>query len=394
MWKGKIWPGAWRISLFLAAAVCVTACGGPEEKKAEVLLYEGEGAASGSAVSGAAVSASDSDFEVTTVRKTTCKEEFSDVADIEYTDKETLYIFEENAVLDAVKVKKSQAVKKGDVLAEYHVKTSKTKLAKQKLENDQARAEFESGLSSLNRELEQARSELGQLRSQAEKNMKRLEIKKMEKQIAAYKKGEKELLSQEKEYASLVQMQKGVKLVAKKNGIITKTASSKVGEEIDSSDKIIEMRSNNKWVLKVEDPESKLRYNMDVVVRLGTDVRNFKDELRGKVITASDITGVEETDEEGNSVVYIEISEADKKKYDFENQNIYVYAVSFSIDDALVVDAKAVYSESVKNTNKLYVMVVENGKLHKRFIVSNYKTEREYLIDQGVTEGQALAILD
>ena len=51
MWKGKIWPGAWRISLFLAAAVCVTACGGPEEKKAEVLLYEGEGAASGSAVS-------------------------------------------------------------------------------------------------------------------------------------------------------------------------------------------------------------------------------------------------------------------------------------------------------------------------------------------------------
>ena len=39
-------------------------------------------------------------------------------------------------------------------------------------------------------------------------------------------------------------------------------------------------------------------------------------------------------------------------------------------------------------------MVVENGKLLKRFIVSNYKTEREYLIDQGVTEGQALAILD
>ena len=81
---------------------------------------------------------------------------------------------------------------------------------------------------------------------------------------------------------------------------------------------------------------------MDVVVRLGTYVRNFKDELRVMVFTASDITGVEETDEEGNSVVYIEISEADKKKYDFENQNIYVYAVSFSIDDALVVEAQAV----------------------------------------------------
>ena len=133
---------------------------------------------------------------------------------------------------------------------------------------------------------------------------------------------------------------------------------------------------------------------MDVRLRLGKSVKDYKDEVKGKVITSSDITGVGETDEDGNAIVYIEVSDSDKKKYDFENQNIYVNAVSFSVEDALVVNAEAVYKESVDVSNKLYVMLVENGKLHKRYIVSNYKTEKEYLVDQGVFENQTLAILN
>lgn len=395
MWKVK------RIAvLLLAPAVLFTACGGKADEKSEVLLYEGgneaaeAGAASGSAVSGSVISADETEFDTTTVQKKTYKEEFSNTADLKYTDTETLYIFDENAILDEVKVKPSQRVKKGDVLAVYHVETSKTKLAKQKILVEQARADYESGLSALNGELSQARQELEQLSSQTEKKVKRLEIKKIGKQIAAYKKQEKEVISQEKEYAKLVQMQKGTKLVAPKNGVITKTAASKEGEDIDSSVKIIEMRNNNKWVISVTDPDSRLRYNMDVRLRLGKSMKDYKDEVKGKVITSSDITGVGETDEDGNAVAYIEVSEADKKKYDFENQNIYAYAISFSVEDALVVDAEAVYKEAVDVSNRLYVMLVEDGKLHKRYIVSNYKTEKEYLVDQGVFENQTLAILN
>ena len=35
----------------------------------------------------------------------------------------------------------------------------------------------------------------------------------------------------------------------------------------------------------------------------------------------------------------------------------------------------------------------ENGKLHKRYIVSNYKQEKTYLVNQGLEEGQTLAIV-
>ena len=64
------------------------------------------------------------------------------------------------------------------------------------------------------------------------------------------------------------------------------------------------------------------------------------------------------------------------------------------VKDALVVDAEAVQQESVDIRNRLFVYVVENGKLHKRFIVSNYKNDKEVLVEQGVFEGQTLAILD
>lgn len=406
--------------LFLGAALCLTACSGGEEK-GEVLLYEAQGdeTVSGSAVSGGSVIVGEDEIKTAAVRRTTYKEEFADMAEIEYLDTESLYIIEEGAVLDAVKVKPGQKVKKGDVLAVYHVETSETSLQKLKLLTDQARADYEMELSGLKRTLSGMKEELGRMKSKSEQRMKQLEIKKMQKQIDAYKKGEKEVADQEKEYARLLRMQKGANLVAKKSGVITETAKSNVGEEIDSSMKIIEMRNNNKWVLRVSDPDSKLRYNMEVSVRLGKSVDDYREEVKGKVITAGNLTEGGSGDETGGGMmggdmmggdmddgdmggnesgtgggdVYIEIRDKDKKKYDFENQNIYVYAVSFSVENALVTDAKAVFSESVDISNRLYVLLLENGKMHKRFIVSNYRTEKEVLIDQGVFEGQTLVVL-
>lgn len=388
--------------LFFLAVLCLTACSG-QEKKTEVLLYEANSdeTVSGSAVSGSFVTVGEDEIKTATVRKMTYKEEFADMAEIKYLDTDSFYISDENAVLDAIKVKPDQKVKKGDVLAVYHVETSKTSLQKQKLLIDQARADYEMGLSELKRTLSGMKEELGRIKSKSEKKMKQLEIRKMQKQIDAYKKGEKEVTDQEKEYAKLLKMQKGTNLVAKKNGVITDTAISSVGEDIDSSVKIIEMRSNNDWVLKVSDPDSKLRYNMDVSVRFGKSVDDYREEVKGKVITTGNLTGGSGDEMDGDMMgeegedggVYIEIRDKDKKKYDFEHQNVYVYAVSFSLENALVTDADAVYSESVDISNRLYVLLLENGKLHKRFIVSNYSTENEVVIDQGVFEGQTLAVV-
>ena len=381
MWKVKY------IITISMAILLLSACGNEKSQgTGEVLLYEKEETASGSAIQ-------QEEYETTEVRQETYKEEYYDSAELEYTDRETIYIDDEDAVLDAVKGKKDQKINKGDVLAVYHVETSKTKLQKEKILVQQARANYESGLSNLQNALSQAENELMTVKNAAEKKIKQLEIKKQKEEIANYKKGEKDVIDQEKNYAQLVRRQNKTKLVAKKSGVVTSTGKEYVGDEIDASKKIVEMRSNNKWVLKVKDPDSKLRYNMDVSVRLGKNMKDYQNEVKGKVITAADITGVEETDESGDNIVYVEVSSADKKKYNFEKSNVYVYAVSVAVKDALVVDAEAINQEAVEFSNKLYVNVLENGKIHKRYIVSNYNTETEYLVEQGVSAGQTLAIL-
>ncbi len=381
MWKVK------SVSLLLVVTMALTACGSTEEKATEVLLYE-------PSVESAKIEEEKKQYETTMVRKETYEETYYDTADLEYTDTEEIYIQEEDAVLDAVKVKKYDKVQKGDVLAVYHVETSETKLEKERLLVQQARANYESGLSNLTNRLAQEENALSHITTKAERKIKELEIKKLKKEIEAYKKGEKEILDQEKSYNKLVKMQGKTQLIAKRSGTVTETGRALVGEEISASDKIVELRSNDEWILKVKDPDGMLRYNMEVSVRLGKSMKDYAHEVKGKVITASDITGVDETDEEGNNIVYIDVSKADKKKYDFEKNNIYVHAVSFEVKNALLVDAEAVYQEAVEYSNKMFVYVMENGSLHKRFIVSNYHNEEEYLVEQGISEGQTLAIID
>lgn len=380
MWKVKI------VSLLLVSALALTSCGAKEKKAAEVLLYE--------PTTESGTVEETQQYDSTVVRKETYEETYYDTADLEYTDTEEIYIQEEDAVLDSIKVKKYDKVKKGDVLAVYHVETSETKLEKERLTVQQARANYESGLSDLQNQLAREEKAFQQITVAAERKMKQLEIKKMKKEIETYKKGEKEILDQEKSYNRLVKMQGKTQLIAKRSGTVTETGRGFVGETISASDKIVELRSNDEWILKVKDPEGKLRYNMEVSVRLGKSMKEYAHEVKGEVITASDITGVDETDEEGNNIVYIDIREEDKKKYDFEKNSIYVYAVSFAVKNALLVDVEAVYQESVEHSNKLFVYVLEEGNLHKRFIVSNYHNDEEYLVEQGVAEGQELAIMD
>lgn len=389
-----MWKTNYRyVPVLLATAMLLTACGSSGKKSGEVLLYEGEvESASGSAVSGSAAAAEEQ-YETTVVKKGDYKETFSESGELEYTDIDGIYIHEEDAMLDSIKVKKDQKIKKGDIVAYYHVDTSKTKLEKEKLEVSQARANYEAELSRQNSYLSQLQNEYKNSVDSAQKKMKALEIKKQKQSIAAFKKTEKEVKDKEKAYSELVRVQKKTPLRAPKSGVVVSTAREHIGDEIEGSLEIIQIRNNDKWLLSVKDPDAQLRYNMDVDVCLGENMNKIKDRIKGKVMTASDITGVQQMDEEGENIVYIEISKADRKKYDFEHSNIYIQAVTFEIKDSLLVSADAVYQESSDISNKLYVQVLENGSLHKRYIVSSYKTDKEYLVDQGVNEGQTLAIV-
>ena len=213
------------------------------------------------------------------------------------------------------------------------------------------------------------------------------------------KKKAKAIEKQEKDYQELLQKRKRAVLVSKYDGTAGEVVSA--GEykgNTVTGDTLMVIRDEKNFLIQAEDGEG-MRYNMTVTIGLGSTSDDIVHRIKGKVISTENLFDVDvqqNEDSENNmdtSAQLIQISEADRKKYAFDKYNLFISGSRLKVEDALIVDASAVYEEEKNDETKLYVYVVEKEKLHKRYIVSNYRQEKYFLVNQGLQEGQTLAIL-
>lgn len=379
-----------KMAMFLVCAMLMTACG-QEQKKSEVMLYEPE-----------KKETEEEHYKTTKVKKDTYEEKISTTGSLYYQDEKAVSINDAHAYLDKICVKNDQKVNKGDVLAVYHVKYSDTTMQKKKLEVEQARAEYDTNLKSKRNEvLEQQRS-IKNITNGSEKKIAKIQLQRLQREYKEIQKSGKSIVKQEKQYQTLVQKRKKAFLRAKYAGTVGEVTSvGEVGDESVTGDTLMMIRNPKNFLIQAEDGTG-MRYNMKVDIALGSTPETAKYHLKGKVISTDNLMdgageapqggeGMDQTAEDSGQL--IRISKADREKYSFEKYNIFIKGVSMKIEDALIVDAKAVYEEQENEETKLFVYVVEKEKLHKRYIVSNYKQETYYLVNQGLEEGQTLAIL-
>lgn len=372
-------------ALFIGMAFLV-GCGA-EHSPSEVLLYKGEEADSET-----------QQYKTTKVKVGTYEEKVSATGELYYPDENDVTIDEENAYLDKICVKNRQRVKKGDVLALYHIETSKASLEKKKLQLQQAKGQYESGLKSKQNEILSKEKSIDTMTSESEKKLARIELKKLKKEYNQMVNAGSQIRKQEKEYNTLVQRQNKTELKAKFTGVIGDAASvSEFDGDTVTGEKLMKIRNDKDFLIRVEEGAGGLRYNMRVDIGLGPTSEQIKYHLKGKVISTDNLMstsgGEDEGGEEADSIQLIRLSDEDMKKYPLNKYNIYVTGVTLKIKNACIVDAEAVYEEVQDDETKLYVMLLENGKLHKRYIVSNYKQDTSYLVNQGVEKGQTLAIV-
>ena len=218
-----------------------------------------------------------------------------------------------------------------------------------------------------------------------EKKLAVLQLNKLKSEYKDLQKQGKSIQKKEKDYNDLVQKRKSATLTSPYSGTVAEITDS-IGDEASGE--------------SAEDA-SGLRYNMTVDVGLGATLDSIKYHLKGKVISTDNLqqdlqdgndNDGEQQNESGGAQL-IRLSKKDRESYQFSKYNIYITGVSLKIEDALLVDADAVYEETENEEIKNFVYLVENGKLHKRYIVSNYKQEKTYLVNQGLEEGQTLAIV-
>lgn len=386
MYKAKL------TALLLAGCMLLCSCGG-QKNDSEVLLYQEK------------EDSQKEEYKTTKVKKGVYEEKVSEVGELYYTDENIVSIDEENAYLDKICVKHNQKIKKGDVVAVYHIKTSKASLNKQKLLIEQARTQYDSGLRSKRSEVLAKEKSIKSLTSEAEKRIARIELKQLKNEYKQMVKAGSDIRQQEKDYQELLRKQKKTNLKAKYSGrVIEPVAADADSDEPISGTALMKIRNEDEFLVSVKDDMGKLRYNMTVDIGLGTTSDEIKYKVKGKVISTTNLmeggTAVEVSEDSdvsgeggGGEAQLIKVSKSDMKKYAFKKYNLFVTGVTFRIENALLVDAEAVNEKVEEENAKLFVYLVENGKLHQRYITSNYKQDKVYLVNQGVEEGQTLAIV-
>lgn len=375
-----------RMAVILAAALLLAGCG-EQKNTSEILLYQEK-----------KKEEEETGYKTATVKKSTYKETVSGVGKLYYTTENMVSVEEENAYLDKICVKNRQKVKKGEALAIYHIRTSKAALQKKKLLMEQAKSQYEAELKRKRSEVLAKEKSIATLSSESEKKIARIEYKRLKNEYKNLVRSGKDVREQEKEYKELVQKQKRAVLKSPYTGTVVKATT--VGEWEDSpitGEELMSIRDESDFLIKVKTESGGLRYNMTVNIALGATRENIEYNLKGRVISTDnlDASGSDDYgDEEGGVSTLVKISRKNMKKYAFSKYNIYVTGITLRIEDALLVDAEAVYEEVQDEDRKLFVYLLEGDKLHKRYIVSNYQQNQYYLVNQGLEEGQTVAILN
>lgn len=376
MWKAK----AVALGLVL---MMLSGCSEQVKNTSEALLYTGDGKV-----------IKEEQIETTKVKKKTYKQETFANAKLYYTKQISVIMDVENAIIKSVKKEVGDKVKKGDLIATYKVYLSKSQIEREKLEIINERNLYMASYKSLQNQIIEKERIIKNMKDGEQREVINFELKKLKEQLKQKKAEEAAIVQKEKELAKTISDSKKTKLYSKYSGIVTKVLSSDEYENSAMGIEILSLRTENDFLVEIENPQDSLRYNSQVTIALGGDRNDIRHRLKGKVISAGNLSDKSSEDSEGGSSIFIRVSKADREKYDFTANNIYVEYEKINVKDCLVVEKDAIYTEVQGNDTAYYVYLVINGKMFQRYIqraLQNPELEQEEWILQGIEEGQELA---
>ena len=169
-------------------------------------------------------------------------------------------------------------------------------------------------------------------------------------------------------------------LLAPHDGVIDSVAKLQTGDKVARGQVLITMHATDKVLLKAERSSENLRYNTDVIIRIGNiDSPSI---YTGKVIVAPNIlpTGVSQD---------MTLIEVDQERAEKDLKKVIKYEGTVeALSNVLVVDQRAVQRED----GKFYVRILDGDTVQKRYVAAvKVNTEKMWILD-GLSEGQLLIV--
>lgn len=278
-----------------------------------------------------------------------------------------------------------QAVKEGDPLVYFHREEDRIALETLKLQLKRKResyaAEDARRLAAIaaaqeNRNTLQEQGATAYELEKARLNGEKLQV---EYEQFLYTSG-KELARLEEQLTEMEQAAQRNVLLAPHDGVIDSVAKLQTGDKVAQGLVLITMHATDKVLLKTERSSENLRYNTNVIIRIGNiDSPSI---YTGKVIVAPNILPTGASQDMTLIEVDQEIAEKDLKKV------IKYEGTVEALSNVLVVDQRAVQREE----GKFYVRILDGDTVQKRYVAAvKVNAEKVWILD-GLSEGQLLIV--
>ena len=304
-------------------------------------------------------------------------------AELYFPKKEALSAESDNSRLRQLLVKQGDEVKAGQLLAVVSADGSQADLEDKRFQIENAKEDMNKEKQNRLSQIHNEEAALAGL-SGTDAQIKQLQIQSLQEAYHQYVyETEHNIALQEEELREAEKTMSQTEITAPFDGRVESVASFEVGDKIGKGDVLMTLYDESMFYLQVEDKEHKLYYNMDVTVEAGR--RDETNTYTGKVVSAANSVSYKIND----NIAYIALDGSVKAK-DLQGMTLAVAAVTSDLQDVLLVDKKAVYSED----KKTYVYVLEGDSLRKRYVTIGERGNADVVwVTDGLEEGQ-IVVLD
>lgn len=298
--------------------------------------------------------------------------ESSATATVYYPLQNAMKLDANGAIFAEFTVKEGQKVSKGDVLARFTMDASSVALERLEREIAHLESETKLGVSQRNEAIKLLKNTPAE---GLEKEKNSILLKKAEAELAHYQYLQQRSLDALKlEKKAEQEKKKDYTIVAPEDGKVAEFAALKTGDPVAAGQTVMTFIRTDVAQLLVQNTTGDLRYNMPVVVTMGS--QNNSTVLTGRVVAADGAIAQEEQ----TGFAYICV-DTDKTLMDSR-----IKAEVIRLDNVLVTDRSAV----IKENGRYYVTKLVDGMLQKRYVGFGLNNTENAWIIHGVADGDTL----
>lgn len=281
-------------------------------------------------------------------------------------------------------VERGQEVKAGDVLMTFEIESDKIKLEEMELQLLRKKEDYTRKKDAQEVELEKARTKAEEIENSYSY---RVAVLNVEKQQIAYERyvyeTEKAIAALEEQIAEYKELISNNKLVAPFDGMIGSISYASEGDDVVVGERLISMYRTDEILLKVKNADGKLRYNMDVTIKMPNQTSGKV--YAGHVISAPNIL----PSSVNQDYALIALDEELPMRMMMFGMGGFEFEAEYQrLEDVLLIDKKAINKEEGKD----YVYILEDGAVHKRFVTTGMSTKSVAWILDGLSEGQQVIV--